>query len=426
MNLIKHTFITQLKRIIAIGLSGVVLMGATLPDAVEAKIASNQLTGSPSTAVQQQEVRGIWISYFELESMLKNKSELDFRRAYEAMMASLSKDGFNTVYVQVRPFSDALYKSPNVPSSYMMTGTEGSVMAFDPLKIMIEVSHQNHIQFEAWLNPYRVRIPYVKASISKANIATKWLNDKSNRAVKLATGTFFNPSDPTVNAMFIKEVKYIVENYQVDGIHLDDYFYPTTVSSFDKPQYEAYLKAGGKLKLADFRRQRINEMVKGVYQVCKSNNKNVKFGISPQGIQKNNYDGQFADVAKWATEGGYVDYICPQIYYGYLNQTAPFMKILKEWDSLAQKSKVDFYVGLAPYKVGLIDKYAHSGSLEWQTSKGIMRQMVMDSRLMTGYKGVIFFRYDSLYKPSKAVETAIKAEKELMVELWQSILSSNQ
>lgn len=429
MNLkrLQHTLSAQVKRSVAIGLAGFVLMGALIPGTYGTTLGQSQSTVPiNSQTAMSQEVRGIWISYFELEVMLKNKSESDFRSAYEAMINNLVRDGFNTVYVQVRPFSDALYLSPSVPSSYMMTGVEGSKMNYDPMKIMIELTHAKQLKFEAWLNPYRVRIPYVKASISKANIASKWLNDKSNRVVKLSTGTFFNPSDPSVNAMFVKEVTYIVENYKVDGIHLDDYFYPTTASSFDKPQYDAYLKAGGKLKLADFRRHRINEMVKAVYQACKSGSNPVKFGISPQGIQKNNYDGQFADVAKWATESGYVDYICPQIYYGYQNQTAPFKSILSQWDSLAQRSKVDFYIGLAPYKIGLTDKYAHTGSAEWQTSKGIMKQMVTDSRLMTGYKGVVFFRYDSLYKPSKAVAAAIKAEKELMVELWQDVLAARQ
>lgn len=425
INKYKNFSIKFNRKCLSLSLCGAMLISSVLVEQAFAAPVNGKVT-TVTTVNQktlQQEVRGIWISYFELEAILKNKSEGSFRTAYSAMLNNLSKDGFNTVYVQVRPFGDALYQSEKVSSSYMIDGTEGSKLAFDPLKVMIEESKLRNIKIEAWLNPYRVRIPYVKASISKANIASKWLNDGSNRAVKLSSGTFFNPSDPSVNQMFIDEVKYIVDNYSVDGIHLDDYFYPTTAQSFDKPQYDAYLKAGGKLKLADFRRSRINDMVRGVYQVCKSAKTPVRFGISPQGLQKNNYDGQFADVEKWVKEVGYVDYICPQIYYGYQNQTAPFKTVLGQWQQLASNSKVDFYIGLAPYKIGLVDKYAHSGSSEWQLSSGLLQQMIVDSRLINNYKGVILFRYDSLYKPSKAVEAAVKAEKELMVELWQNELA---
>lgn len=422
INKYKKFLVSVTPKYLALALCGTMLFSSvTIEKAFAAPV--NSSATAVTTVNQntlQQEVRGIWISYFELEAILKNKSESSFRAAYATMLNNLSKDGFNTVYVQVRPFGDALYQSQTVPSSYMISGTEGAKLAFDPLKVMIEASKLKNIKIEAWLNPYRVRIPYVKASISKANIASKWLTDGSNRAVKLSNGTFFNPSDTSVNQMFIDEVKYIVENYSVDGIHLDDYFYPTTAQSFDKPQYDAYVKAGGKLKLADFRRSRINDMVKGVYQVCKSAKNPVRFGISPQGLQKNNYDGQFADVEKWVKEEGYVDYICPQIYYGYQNQTAPFKTVLGQWQQLASQSKVDFYIGLAPYKIGLVDKYAHSGSGEWQLSSGLLQQMILDSRLINNYKGVILFRYDSLYKPSKAVEAAVKAEKELMVALWQN------
>lgn len=411
-------------KIMTVCLSGALLTVGLWPQSAFANSIDKSSNASTKQSVLQNEVRGIWISYFELESMLKNKTESNFKAAYTAMMDNLVKDGFNTVYVQVRPFGDALYASKQVPSSYMLTGTEGDKMAFDPLKVMIEISKQKQVKIEAWLNPYRIRIPYVKAPISQANIATTWIKDGSNRVVKLSTGTFFNPSDERVNQMFIDEVSYLVNQYPIDGIHLDDYFYPTTASSFDKKQYDAYLKSGGKLKLADFRRSRINDMVKGVYQACKSAKTPVRFGISPQGIQKNNFEGQYADVEKWVKESGYVDYICPQIYYGYLNQTAPFKNILSQWQSLALTSKVDFYIGLAPYKIGLVDKYAHSGSAEWQLAQGILKQMVIDSRSISNYKGVILFRYDSLYKPAKAVSAQVNKERELMVALWQAEVAS--
>lgn len=364
------------------------------------------------------EMRAVWVSYFELDALLKGRNEKSFREAYVQMLTQLKKDGMNATIVQMRPFGDALYKSKIFPSSYLVSGVEGAPMSFDPLSVMIEENKKASVRFEAWLNPYRVRINSIKAPLAKDSQASKWLADGSGKVVKTSTGIFFNPSDPSVNALFLKGVKEIVDQYAIDGIHLDDYFYPTTAASFDAKQYSAYQKAGGKLKLADFRRSRIDDMVRGVYDICKSGNRQVSFGISPQGIMKNNYDGQFANVKKWMTEPGYVDYVCPQIYYGYENSTAAYGKILKEWNDLASTSKVDLYIGLAPYKIGLEDPWAKTGKIEWIQKKGILRQMVLDARTVKNYKGFMLFRYDSLWNPSKTTAARVAEEKGWMTSLW--------
>lgn len=367
------------------------------------------------------EMRAVWISYFELDSLLKGRNEKSFREAYVQVLTKLKKDGMNATIVQVRPFGDALYRSKLFPSSYLVSGTEGGAMAFDPLSIMIEENKKASVRFEAWLNPYRVRINSIKAPLAKDSQASKWLADGSGKVVKTSSGIYFNPSDPSVNALFLKGVKEIVDQYAVDGIHLDDYFYPTTTASFDAKQFAAYQNAGGKLMLADFRRSRIDDMVRGVYQICKSGNRQVSFGISPQGIMKNNFDGQFANVKKWMTEPGYVDYICPQIYYGYDNSTAGYTKILKEWSDLAATSRVDLYIGLAPYKIGLEDSWAKAGKLEWIQKKGILRQMVVDARQVKNYKGFMLFRYDSLWNPSKATAAHVSEEKGWLTSLWLNV-----
>lgn len=364
------------------------------------------------------EVRAVWLSYYEMDSMLKGKTQSEFKANFEQALDHMKQDGMNTVMVQVRPFGDALYQSKLYPTSYLVSGTEGDALKFDPLKVMLESTKQKNMKFEAWLNPYRVRINVIKAPISKKNIANQWLNDGSGKVQKISSGIFYNPSDALVNQRFVEGVKELITNYDVDGIHLDDYFYPTTASSFDSAAYKAYQKKGGKLSLANFRREQINQMVKSVYKVCHSSGKNVKFGISPQGIMKNNYDGQYADVEKWVTNTGYVDYICPQIYYGYANETAAYSKILSDWNQLSKKSKVDFYIGLAAYKIGLDDKWAKSGRHEWENETGLLAKMITDARLTGRYKGFVLFRYDSLWNPAKNLTEKIDAERELMKALW--------
>lgn len=395
---------------------GAVYSAGTVKNLPKAK-ASVSAASVITPIALKDEVRAVWITYFEMEAMLKNKSESAFRENAKAMFKTLSKDQMNTVYVQVRPFSDALYSSKIYPSSYMMTGVEGDQMAYDPLKIMIEEAKRENLKIEAWINPYRVRLNSIKAPISEANPATAWLTDGSNRVVKLPGGVFYNPSDVQVNALVVKGVKEIVDNYKVDGIHFDDYFYPTQSKDFDKLQYDAYVKAGGKLNLYDFRREQINQMVQSVYKVCKTAKNPVKFGISPQGLVKNNFDQQYADVKKWTSQPGYVDYICPQIYYGFKNTKAPFMTILKEWDDMTKTSKVPLYIGLASYKIGVEDKWSGEGKKEWQTDSAILSHMVAESRLLSSYKGFALFRYDSMWKPSASVKAQVNSEKESLIRL---------
>lgn len=386
-----------------------------------AQTASNSSqTTSNNTQTNTSKVRAVWISYFELEPMLKNKTEAEFRDRVSVMFSGLAQDRMNTVMVQVRPFGDALYKSKLFPASYMLTGVEGDAMAYDPFKIMIEEAKKNKLKIEAWVNPYRVRINTIKAPISMKNRAVLWQNDGSNRVVKISGGTFYNPSDERVNALVVESVKEIITNYAVDGIHFDDYFYPTSDASFDKIQYESYLKKGGKLKLADFRRERINQMVKAVYKVTKNGKRKVQFGISPQGLIQNNYDSQYADVKKWVSTKGYVDYICPQLYYGFRNSKAPFMTILDEWNDLTQKSKVDVYIGLAPYKIGIDDKWSGLGKLEWIEDENILSRMVLESQKVKKYKGFVIFRYDSLWNPDLRVMEKVNLERLALLELFKN------
>ena len=210
-------------------------------------------------------------------------------------------------------------------------------------------------------------------------------------------------------------VREIVANYDVDAIHFDDYFYAATDSSIDSALYAAN---GGGLSLAAWRRQNVNTMVKEVYAAVKAEKSTVRFGISPQGNTKANYDTLYADVATWLSHTGYVDYICPQIYYGFQNATCPYSEVLKEFDSMIQVDGIDLYVGLAAYKIGNEDTYAGAaGRTEWQQNSDLLSRMVTQARNADKYKGFSLYSYSSVVTPAAGVKAQVQAELEALKQI---------
>lgn len=354
------------------------------------------------------EVRAIWFSYFELETMLQGKSESAFTANIGSAFDNVNALGLNTVIVQVRPYADAIYPSEYFPWSYLATGTEGGDPGFDPLKVMVREAHNRGLSIEAWINPYRVRNANYKKELSAGNVVKEFL--QSGDAVEYNGGIYFDPASDKAQKLIVNGVKEIVANYNVDGIHFDDYFYPTTDEAFDKSSYSAYKQSGGQLALADWRRENVNRLVKAVYSAVHDTKNDVRFGISPQGNLENNYNKQFIDVALWLSKGGYVDYICPQIYFGFENSTSPYAETVAQWNDLIRLSSVDLLVGLAPYKVGTEDTWAGDGKNEWKNHSDLLSRMVECAREEQQYDGFVLFRYDSVFHPAAAVKSQINKE----------------
>ncbi len=366
-------------------------------------------TETPSdTTAPSGEYRAVWISYLELGNMLTGKTASQFRSNIGTAYDNVKSLGCNTVIVHVRPFGDALYASDYFPTSYLITGTEGDSLPFDPLKIMVEEAHNRGLTFEAWLNPYRVRARTGKA-LSSDNPAQKYINSGSDAVYQTSNGgIFYNPGSREAIDLIVNGVREIVRNYNVDAIHFDDYFYATTDSSIDSTLYAA--NGGGK-SLAAWRRQNVNTMVREVYAAVKAENSKVRFGISPQGNTKANYDTLYADVATWLSNTGYVDYICPQIYYGFYNAACPYSGVLKEFSDMIKVSGIDLYVGLAAYKIGNEDTYAGTnGKYEWQQNNNLLSRMVTEARNANHYKGYCLYSYSSVITPASGVKTQVQAE----------------
>lgn len=369
--------------------------------------------------INYDEIKGIWVSYLDLAAMLKGKNENEFRKNISQAIENVEVMGLNTLIVQVRPFSDALYQSKYYPWSVYCSGIEGNAPGYDPLQVIIEEAHLRKIRVEAWINPYRVRNDSIKFPLSSENPASKWIKDGSDNIIKYNGGIYYNPGKEEVRQLIVNGVKEIVENYEVDGIHFDDYFYPSSDVSIDKKAYEGYISSGGDLDLNSWRRENINILVRQVYSVVKEINPKVVFGISPQGSMDNNYNSQFIDVKEWVQNPGYIDYICPQVYYGFLNDNSNFQQVIEEFNSIVTESTVNLYIGLSVYKVGSEDTWAGNGRDEWRNSTDILKRQVEASRKLKKYKGILLFRYDSLFNPSSNIKSQIQQERENLKSLFK-------
>ena len=386
--------------------SAPVSVSSSIAPSVSSVSSAPVSVSAPST----DEVRAVWISYLEFLSHAKNISKSQFKTWVSDMFSTAAEYGLNTVYVQVRPFGDALYDSDIFPWSYVLTGQEGTNPGYDPLAIMVDYAREYGLRIEAWLNPYRVRAAGSDRELSADNPAYKAVKNGDRLVIKYDGGIFYNPASAEARELIADGVIEILENYDVDGIHFDDYFYPTTASSFDSYEYDEYTSNGGTLSLDAWRRKNVTALIKEVSSAIRETDTDATFGISPQARMDINYNAQYADIEAWA-DAGYMDYVCPQIYFGFDHSSYPFDDLADSWAKIVKGTGVDLYIGLAVYKIGVADSYAGSGSKEWINNSDILKQMVKYTRNMSECDGFVLYRYDSLFTPESAVKSAVKAER---------------
>lgn len=354
-------------------------------------IAALSSKATADTPESDEEMRGVWVSYMELSMENESsKTQKAFEDKFTEIAQKCRESGFNTLIVQVRPFCDALYKSNYFPWSHILTGTQGENPQYDALQIMCDICKENNLKIHAWINPYRVSSNETPSKLSDNNPYIK----NSEIGIKTDNGIFLDPSNETAQQLICDGVKEIAENYDVDGIQFDDYFYPTEDESFDKKQYEAYIEKYGKensMSLDNWRMQNVNTLICKVYRTIKSVDLSVEFGISPQGNIDNN-DGLYADVKSWCTCKGFADYICPQIYFSLENPALTFEDCLDSWTSLDFDENVKLYVGLGGYKAG-------NGEYDeetWLLSDSILADEYGILRNNKSVRGFMLYSYNSL------------------------------
>ena len=361
--------------------------------------SSSEPASQPAATPQAEpaeEIRAMWISYKEWETM-DFSSEAAFTEQAAQLMANSAELGMNRVLVQVRPFADAIYPSELFPWSDLCTGTQGQDPGYDPLAILVEQAHSAGLAIEAWVNPYRVRLnaSYPAGELAADNPAIahpEWAKEVNG-------GIYLDPANPDVQAYIADGVQEILDNYAVDGIHFDDYFYPTTEESFDEAEYAA---SGTDLSLADWRRENVNSLVSLVYRTVKESSPTAVFGISPQGNPDNNYNGQYSDVGLWMSTPGYLDYVMPQIYWGFGytlksgSDRFAFESIVAEWAAMPRADSVALCAGLGAYRIGDGDGGSNVNSTsQWQTGCNLASQV--EGLRGAGLDGYALYRYASLF-----------------------------
>lgn len=298
------------------------------------------------TPTMEREFRGAWVATVSnIDWPSKPGLPADKQKAeLAAILDKCVQLKLNAVVFQVRPMADALYESKLEPWSEVLTGTAGKNPGYDPLAFAIAESHKRGLELHVWFNPYRARHPSAKSEVSKDHIITR----RPDLAKPYGKHYWMNPTHKDVQDHSLAVITDVVKRYDIDGIHIDDYFYPYKELDADKKPipfpdddtWAAYQKAGGKLTRDDWRRDAVNVFVKRMYDEAKKLKPWVKVGISPFGIWRpghpegiaglDQYAELYADAKLWLNEG-WVDYFTPQLYWPIAQEKQSFPKLLDWW-----------------------------------------------------------------------------------------------
>lgn len=346
----------------------------------------------------EKEMRGVWVSYIELDMQNEtDKSEASFREKFKNIAITSKNAGFNTLIVQVRPFCDALYDSKFFPYSHILSGKQGVNPGYDALEVMCEVCSQLDLDIHAWVNPYRISTDSTPQALSETNpyVIDNELGEETEN------GIFLNPANKMARKLIIDGVTEIVKNYDVDGIQFDDYFYPTQDSDFDDTEYADYVETVGEMNcmsIDNWRLANVNTLICDTYRAIHKISDDVEFGISPQGNIDNNAK-IYADVKSWCICKGFVDYICPQLYYSLENPALTFENSLNSWASLDINKNVKLYVGLAGYKAN-----TDSDEGTWLYSDNVLSKEYKIAMQNEKVSGIMLYSYSALEDENASAE----------------------
>lgn len=387
------------KRIIPYVLSFVFLSASIfyVSDTPATKTPADSKPAPAAVSVVQkpaEEIRGVWVTYMTLDVQGETDREAAFKGRIDAIISDMENANLNTMVVQVRPFCDAIYPSRIFPWSHILTGTQGENPGYDPLDYIIQKAHEHDIMVHAWINPYRISTKDTPSQLSDDHpyVTNNAIGTEVNGSL------YLNPAKDEAIKLITDGAAEIVKNYDVDAIQFDDYFYPPDCGDFDAQDYEAYCSGmDTPLSLADFRKDNVNRLIESVYRVIHQTKSNVMFGISPQGNLGNNEE-LYADVVKWCSTGGYIDYICPQIYFSLDNPALTFEDGLQDWLDLEKHEGLSLYIGIPAYKAGTD---ADSGT--WQDSDEILKTEIKICRDEKA-DGFMLYSYDSFHNEDNTQE----------------------
>ncbi|MGB8320954.1 MAG: family 10 glycosylhydrolase [Ignavibacteriaceae bacterium] len=353
----------------------------------------------------KREMRGAWVATVENIDWPASPAETSGEQISELvdLFDKLKSAGINTVFFQVRTECDALYKSSYEPWSYWLTGRQGKAPDpfYDPLAFAIEEAHAKGMELHAWINPYRAVKDISDYIISENHISRihpEWI-------LKFGSYEMLNPGIPAVTDYIAKIVTDIISRYNVDGIHLDDYFYPYTpqITNQDSATFKTY--KNGFTNIDDWRRNNINSMIAKVNETINRIKPEIIFGVSPFGIVENKYANTsgfdaynkiYCDPLTWIKDKT-VDYVVPQLYWEIGNKYADFKKLLPWWASI--KNERDIYIGLNSSKIA---------SADWEGAPYELYDEIRMARQFKNIGGVILFSAKSIAQNYSGLADSLK------------------
>ena len=350
--------------------------------------------------------KAIWLSQFDLQSIYtagsSQRSEADFRSRMEKVLDNVVSDGFNTVVLQLRPNADSMYPSEVYPPSRYCVGSYAGDFKYDPVAIIVELCKERGLSLHGWINPMRGMTDAELQQVDDRYLIKQWYNDKTKKGdyiVFVNKNWYLNIAHPEVRKLICDGAAEILAKYDMDGIHMDDYFYPTTDASFDGKAYNAYKKDGGKLDLASWRKECLSTLVAELYATVKTHDLRALFGISPAGNINTVRDSHYADVDTWCGAPGYIDYIMPQVYFGFEHASWAFDKTCKIWQDIIDTEYVSLIVGMSFGKaLSGVDNYAGAaGKDEWTRHKDIMLRSLKHTEELEKCVGITVFCYQYLW-----------------------------
>lgn len=363
-----------------------------------------------ATVCNYDTVYGMWFPYLDYAETLAGKTADQFRESMRQRFQQAADMGINTVYLHVRAFGDAYYNSALFPQAK-------EVNDYDPFSILLEEAHQLHLSVHAWVNPLRLQKDSGMTAMPDSYPVKQWYNDaekKGTYLTKVNDHWWLNPAYPEVRQLIADGISEIVTQYNVDGIHLDDYFYPTTEAAFDAAAF-AEAKADD---LKQFRLAQVNAMMQQIHSTVKTASSDIQLSVSPQGTMDGNYTKQYADVRRWGAESGYCDVLIPQLYFGFENETAPFAETLHTWTETVSSDAVSLVIGIGTHKCGKEDTWAGSGSMEWCNTPTLPIQQAALVLETDGTDGVAVYDYDTTFQPDTAAD-ALTQIREALGELFR-------
>lgn len=347
------------------------------------------------------EFRGVWIATVDnIDWPARGMTDVEAQKAEFIRQLDLhQRNGMNAMIVQVRPAADAFYPSPYEPWSQWLTGTQGKAPSpfYDPLAFMISETHKRGMEFHAWCNPYRANFNINYASIAPNHITRQhpeWF-------LTYGETRYFDPSNLQAQNFVVNVIRDIVARYDVDAIHMDDYFYPYRIPGREFPDEAAYRRSKSNLSKPDWRRSNVDSIIRHISAAIKQVKPYVKFGISPFSVWRNkdvdpdgsdtqagqtNYDDLFANITLWLYKG-WIDYVAPQLYLEIGHSKIAYEKMIDWWSRHSYGRHV--YIGHGIYR-------AFEKNKAWKNPEELPNQIKL-LRQAPNIQGSIYFSSTTFY-----------------------------